>query len=81
MEGPLFEQVPTIEEIQEAILNLVSQTDGLFARPVIDAVRGRLGVTRTQVSEAMWRLLDSGRVRLTRTLKLKVGSAGRETNC
>ena len=71
--------MPRIEEVEAAVLaQLTGGTDEQLPKTIMDRLQQQPEVTRAQVSEAIWRLVSSRRVQLTKSLHLRAdgGAAG-----
>lgn len=60
-----------IEEVEEAILEQLSGADDELPKTIMDRLQQQPEVTRAEVSEAIWRLVASRRVQLTKSLRLR----------
>jgi predicted oxidoreductase len=69
-----FVETPTmarIEEVEAAVLEQVSTAGEELPKAIMDELQRRPDMTRSEVSEAIWRLVASRRVRLTKSLRLR----------
>lgn len=60
-----------IEEVEAAVLEQLSEAEEQLPKAIMDRLQQRPEVTRAQVSEAIWRLVASRRVQLTKSLHLR----------
>lgn len=63
--------MPRIEEVEAAILEQLTEADDALPKAIMDRLQQRPELTRAQVSEAIWRLVASRRVQLTKSLRLR----------
>ena len=61
----------SVDELEAAVLEAVRQARESLPKTVIDELKQRSDVTDAQVSEAIWRLVASHRVQLTKNLRLR----------
>lgn len=60
-----------IEDLEAAVLEQLTEADEQLPKAIMDRLQQRPEVTRAQVSEAIWRLVASRRVQLTKSLRLR----------
>lgn len=65
--------MPRIEEVEAAVLDQLNQVEEAFPKAIMDRLQKRPELTRARVSEAIWRLVASRRVQLTKSLHLRAG--------
>jgi hypothetical protein len=71
--------MPRIEEVEEAVLEQFTEADEQLPKTIMDRLQQRPEVTRAQISEAIWRLVASRRVQLTKSLHLRAGGVRART--
>ena len=72
--------MPRIEDVEEAVLEQLTGADEALPKTIMDRLQQRPEVTRAQISEAIWRLVASRRVQLTKSLRLRAdGERARTT--
>jgi predicted transcriptional regulator len=64
-----------INELEAAVLEQLSTAGEALPKAIMDHLQQRPEVTRSDVSEAIWRLVASRRVRLTKELSLRADPA------
>jgi hypothetical protein len=72
--------MPRIEEVEAAILEQLTGADDELPKTIMDRLQQRPEVTRAQISEAIWRLVASRRVQLTKALRLRADGGGAPTS-
>lgn len=70
----------TMEEVEAAVLEQLGTAGEELPKTIMDQLQKRPEVTRSEVSEAIWRLVASRRVRLTKSLRLRVDNADARTS-
>lgn len=63
--------MPSIQEVEAAVLEQLNEADEALPKAIMDRLQQRPELTRAQVSEAIWRLVASRRVQLTKSLRLR----------
>ena len=69
-----------IEEVETAVLEEVTQAEEALPKTIMDSLQQRPEVTRAQVSEAIWRLVASRRIHLTKSLRLRADGGNARTD-
>jgi predicted transcriptional regulator len=60
-----------IADVEAAVLERLRAADEQLPKTIMDALQQRPEMTRAEVSEAIWRLVASRRVQLTKELRLR----------
>jgi hypothetical protein len=63
------------EDVEKAVLEALNATPEPLPKTIIDELQRKPEFTDTLVSEAIWRLVESRRVELTKTLRLRFSGA------
>jgi hypothetical protein len=63
-----------IEEVEAAVLKQLSTAEEELPKTIMDRLQQSPEVTRAEVSEAIWRLVASHRVQLTKSLHLRTSA-------
>lgn len=69
-----------IEDLEAAVLERLTEADEQLPKTIMDHLQQRPEVTRAEVSEAIWRLVASRRVQLTKSLRLRADGAKARTS-
>lgn len=72
--------MPRIEDVEAAVLEELTRADEEFPKTIMDRLQQQPEVTRAQVSEAIWRLVASRRVQLTKSLRLRADGGTARTS-
>jgi predicted transcriptional regulator len=69
-----------IEDLEAAVLEQLTEADEQLPKTIMDRLQQRPEVTRAEVSEAIWRLVASRRVQLTKSLRLRADGGRARTS-